>query len=352
MTYKFCLKKGTYLIVLLNCLVISCNYNTEEILDKTSKILPNGKHIVVEKSTKETTSRGVFTNHNYGTSHRYSYTFLMPKEDINWNGGSGEPKNILFCKDTIYVRYLKEKSIRTKYIDSTDNTTKYNYHSEIHEAFQKHIDERYFFKLFGDDFWVDITSENYSSVKKSCDDYHIPNDNELALKSDDIANNLVREKRETTQINVNNIIVNEAKKAAIDFTEKLKNGKKLAPLFSAMWTLTYHEENRCTGSTNGKETYNQSKIDSEINIEVKNNSEHAWACEKKEEYYYEMVFDLKEKVKDWDRFELQDDSYSDTSDIENNAFYIVGAGESDYIKIYIDENNLIATLKYSSEDPG
>ncbi|MEI6866142.1 hypothetical protein [Flavicella sp.] len=68
------------------------------------------------------------------------------------------------------------------YIDSIDNTTKYNYHSEIQEVFQKHIDERYFFKLFGNDFWVDIPSENYSFLKKSCEDYDIPSDNELSLK--------------------------------------------------------------------------------------------------------------------------------------------------------------------------
>jgi hypothetical protein len=146
-------------------------------------MLPNGKHLVVEKITKETTSRGIITNHNYGTSHSFKYKLLLSKEDINWNSGSGEPKNILFCKDTIYIRYLKEKSIRTEYIDSVDNTTKYNYHSEIHEVFQKHIDKRYFFKLLGTDFWVDITSENYSSLKKSCDDYLIPNENELTLKS-------------------------------------------------------------------------------------------------------------------------------------------------------------------------
>lgn len=183
MTYRFSFKKGTYFLILLNCLFSSCNYNTKENTDLTSKVLPNGKHIIIEKITKETTSHGIFSKHNYGTSHSFKYKFSISQEKIDWYGGSGEPKNILFCNDTIYIRYLKEKNITTNYIDSLNNTTKYNYHSEIQEIFQKHIDKRYFFKLFGNDFWVDIASDDYYYLKKSCDDYPIPNDNELSLKT-------------------------------------------------------------------------------------------------------------------------------------------------------------------------
>ena len=89
-----------------------------------------------------------------------------------------------------------------------------------------------------------------------------------------------------------------------------------------------------------------------MKIKVKNNSEYAWACEKKDPYYFEMSFDLREKLKDWDRFELQPESYSDTLEEEKNTFYILGAGASDYIKLYVNEDNLISTFKYSSEDPG
>jgi hypothetical protein len=176
------MRKETYLIIVLNFLFISCNYDTKEITNRTNKVLPNGKYLVVEKITTETTSRGIVTNHNYGTSHSFRYKLSLHQEDINWNGGSGEPKNILFCKDTIYIRYLKEKRSRTEYIDSISNTTKYYYHSEVLEVFQKHIDERYFFKIFGSDFWVDITPQHYASLKKSCEDYPIPNENELTLK--------------------------------------------------------------------------------------------------------------------------------------------------------------------------
>lgn len=78
-------------------------------MTKTSKILPNGKHIIVEKNTKEMTSRDIFTNHNYGTSHQFTYKFLLTEDNISWDGGSAEPKNIIFYKDTIqkYDNFFK-----------------------------------------------------------------------------------------------------------------------------------------------------------------------------------------------------------------------------------------------------
>lgn len=182
MTNKSNMRKGTSFIILLSFLFSGCKYDTEEVTNNTKIILPNGKHLVVEKTTTETTSTGIITKYNYGTSHRFKYKLLLSKEDISWDGGSGEPKNILFCNDNTYIRYLEKKSIRTEYIDSITNETKSSYHSEISEAFQKHIDNRYFFNLLGSDFWIDITSEDYSSLKKSCKDYIIPNENELTLE--------------------------------------------------------------------------------------------------------------------------------------------------------------------------
>jgi len=178
MTYKI----KTLLLALFYCLLISCNQKTEEIINLTSKILPNQKHLVVEKTNRKTKFLGIFSNHNYGTSYRFSYKLSLNPGDINWNGGSGEPKYLLFCKDTTYIRYLKKKSIKTAYTDPENDSIKYNYHYEIQEVFQKHIDKRYFFQLFGDDYWVDMPAENYTSLNTLCNEYSVPNDNELLLK--------------------------------------------------------------------------------------------------------------------------------------------------------------------------
>lgn len=181
MTYSSIIKKVAYCVITLSCLFSSCNSETQETLDKTREVLPNGKRLVVEKTNKETTSTGIFTKHNYGTTHSYAYKISVNPGVIIWDERSGEPKSIIFCKDTTYIRYLKEKSIEA-YTDATDTTQSYNRHYETQEFYQKHIDERYFFKLFGTEYWEEISKENYSSIKNSCEVYKIPNDNELSLK--------------------------------------------------------------------------------------------------------------------------------------------------------------------------
>ncbi len=184
MTCNFNKKKGIYFFIIFSFLTTTCRYNTVEKIDKTNKRLPNGILLVVEKVNKETTSRGALTNYNYGTTHSFTYKFDISKGRIHWDGGSGEPKNIVFCRDSIYISFLKEKRINTSYIDSINGTTKYHYHYEIREFYQKHIDERYFFKLLGDAYWEDISPESYVKIKRSCLEYSIPNDAELVLKSE------------------------------------------------------------------------------------------------------------------------------------------------------------------------
>ncbi len=169
--------------ILSTSFIGSCSYDTVETTDKTSIALPGDRFLVVEKTNKETTATGLFTKHNYGTTHRFSYTFALNPGKIKWNGGSGEPKHIIFCNDTTYIRYLKKKSIRTEVFDSISNTTIGNYHDEIQESFEKHIDKRYFFKLLGDDYWIEVSDEQYNAVKNSCEEYRIPNDNELSIFS-------------------------------------------------------------------------------------------------------------------------------------------------------------------------
>ena len=145
----------------------------------------------------------------------------------------------------------------------------------------------------------------------------------------------------------------QIKEIALNFTEKIKKGESLISLMNKNWTLIYHEDNRCTGATDGeKMNLSNTQIDEKIMINVKNNSEYAWACEKKEPYNYNFEFDLKKQIENWDRFELQNDDYSDSPNKEKNVFYILGAGDSDLIKIYIGANKLISKLKYNSEDPG
>ncbi len=170
------------LVLLIVAFLSNCDSEVKEVIDTEMKLLPNGKRLIVEKTNKETTQIGIFSKHNYGTSHSYRYKISIKPDGVNWDGGNGEPKHLLFCKDTIYIHYLKKKSVRDEYTDSIDNRIKTKYDYEVKEVFQKYIDERYFFKLFGDDYWIDVSPEDYNFDNKSCNKYLIPNDNELSLE--------------------------------------------------------------------------------------------------------------------------------------------------------------------------
>ena len=132
-----------------------------------------------------------------------------------------------------------------------------------------------------------------------------------------------------------------------DFVKGLKNGENLSSFFNANWIFIYHEDNRCDGSTDGQiDNLKSIQVDTIIRLQVKNDGD-GWACDKKASKTYDLDFDLKKKIANWDRFEMP---HYDNQ--EENIVYIVGAGESDYLILHYDNNDLIIKLEYRSEDPG
>ncbi|NRD20047.1 hypothetical protein HNV08_08300 [Winogradskyella eckloniae] len=131
------------------------------------------------------------------------------------------------------------------------------------------------------------------------------------------------------------------------FVASLKNGESLSSYFNNKWTLVYHKDNRCDGATDGEyKNLSTSKIDESIEIEVTNDGD-GWACEKKQASTYSFNFNLKEQIKNWDRFEM-----ANYENEENHIAYVLGAGASDYLKLHYNEDHLIIKLEYRSEDPG
>ncbi|AUP80020.1 hypothetical protein C1H87_15440 [Flavivirga eckloniae] len=131
------------------------------------------------------------------------------------------------------------------------------------------------------------------------------------------------------------------------FIKSLKSKTDLGSFFADNWTLMYHEDNRCDGSTDGQiNNLSSSQIDQPIKLQV-NNDGDGWACDKKEPKSFDLDFNLKSQVKNWDRFEI-----ANYENQEEHIVIIVGAGESDYLKLHYDNSNLIVKLEYRSEDPG
>jgi hypothetical protein len=161
--------------------LLSCRNETEEIKTIKSIEFGQGQHLEVIKTDKNTTSYGILTNYNYGTRHQFSYD-LKIGNDIEWKGGSQEPKEISIINGTYYLRYLHQQSHLKTEIDTVLQDTTTNVYYTIEEGFQKHIDKRYFFKWFGEDYWVNMDSSTYYSDIKQVEVYQIPNDNELILE--------------------------------------------------------------------------------------------------------------------------------------------------------------------------
>ena len=161
--------------------LFSCKTSTKISVDKTNTLLPNNEVIELEKTNKDSETFGSITNYHYGSRHSFKYKFKLINASVKWDGGTAEPKKILFNKDSIFITYLKNKHIATPYLDTVTNTTKNTYHYEVQRFYQKHIDKRYFFKLLGKDYWLDITENNYLKNLKEGSEYTIKTDNELTL---------------------------------------------------------------------------------------------------------------------------------------------------------------------------
>ncbi len=135
---------------------------------------------------------------------------------------------------------------------------------------------------------------------------------------------------------------------AENFLKNLMKGNKLDLFFNDTWTFVYHEDNRCDGSTDGKKNnLSPQVIDEIIKLKVKNDGD-GWACDKKEKTEFNLIFELKKQVKNWDRFEIP--NYENQG--KDGIIYITGGGESDYLILHYNTSNLIVKMEYRSEDPG
>ena len=176
------LKFKDYVLVILmttTCFLISCKQESEVTVSISKTELPNGKILTIEKTNKDTKSYGYFTGNYYGTTHMFSYKLHIDPDDVTWPGNSGEPKELLICDDTVYIRFLIKKTIVTEVVDSVSNQKDFSYQDEIKEEYQKLVDKRYFFKLLGDAYWVN-TDQDLSNMR--CTSFKINNDEELNIE--------------------------------------------------------------------------------------------------------------------------------------------------------------------------
>ena len=177
------MKKLFFLGVISLLIFSNCETKTKTTVNKQTIALGNTAYLTIQKTNIDRTSIGVFSRHNYGTSHFFKYDLHIDKNDIRWQGSMSEPKEVSLYKDNVFLKLLEEKLITNTVKDTLKDSiiTRHNY--QVKKAYLKHIDKRYFFKLFGDAFWLNIDSTTYHNAKLKGKAFVIPNDNEFSNAS-------------------------------------------------------------------------------------------------------------------------------------------------------------------------
>lgn len=148
-------------------------------------VAANGMPLVVEKSDRITQRRGMLTNTDYGSTHTFTYKLHMDTDYLTWYGGDSEPKSLLFCGEQILLRSLRKRYVPMIISDagapsSATTTSVEKPTTVVAEEVERFVDERYFWRMFGETTWVREDPSVYHQNKPACLETMVPNDNELS----------------------------------------------------------------------------------------------------------------------------------------------------------------------------
>lgn len=180
----------------LSLLLSACTTKTTEHSQHLSQDFPQGKQLEVEVTSLHTEQVGIISKITYATADHYRYEFRLLPNDIPWKNMDDEPKQLLVCADnSAYLHSVRQQAnpyyatttaVETK--PAAENTeqkeqalAEENKPVEPYVILKNHytsfVDKRYFFKLLGEYYWVEISKDEYSSKLKDCQAYAVPNEN-------------------------------------------------------------------------------------------------------------------------------------------------------------------------------
>jgi hypothetical protein len=160
--------KQCFLLFLLSVSICCTTKKTEVYESQQNKEFKNGQTIFVKRTDELTRSYGAVSGRLYGEEHKFRYQFTINPTEVVWNGLLGEvPKKILYCGNILYLKTSMEQ-VST---DSVTQTVSVN----TSPGYYKNVDKRYFFKWFGEQYFVMIDSLEYQSKKISCQEEDVPN---------------------------------------------------------------------------------------------------------------------------------------------------------------------------------
>lgn len=160
--------KQCLFILLLFCFMCSnCTTKTQVYEQQVNKELRGNKIIFVKKIDEVSRMVGALSGHLWNEEHRFHYEFTIEPQEIEWKGLIGEaPKSLVSCQ-TVLLLKTTTRQVVTDSIKGTYTLTASN--------FYKHVDKRYFFKLFGEQYFVTIDSLSYQAKAAGCLEEAMPN---------------------------------------------------------------------------------------------------------------------------------------------------------------------------------
>jgi hypothetical protein len=155
-------------LMLLCIAVISCTTKTEVYESQVNKEFKNGQTIFLKKTDEVSRIVGSITGHLWNERHSFRYQFTIDPDEIEWQGLLGEaPKSVLYCNNELYLKTTTEHVVTDTIKQITSTIAKPSYY--------RHVDKRYFFKMFGDQYFVMIDSLVYQTKSAACPEEYVPN---------------------------------------------------------------------------------------------------------------------------------------------------------------------------------
>jgi hypothetical protein len=169
----------------LQGLLSSCSENRNETVNEYRAQLKDNYQVLITRKVTKTEHRGALTNNNYGSTLSIAYGLKIKDKNrtlVDSNLGGEEPKHLLICPNETLLRvvgeYYSKQQDAKKEEPNKENINEYKV--EIRASYKKLIDERYFFNLLGEAFWVVDEENSYTTLvanNSDCSEYSLPNDN-------------------------------------------------------------------------------------------------------------------------------------------------------------------------------
>lgn len=184
------------LILLALALGLSaCTTKTTENTHRSVKDFPNGEQLIVDRTDIHQEQIGVVSKVVYQTKDRHQYQLRFQPNDLRWENGDAEPKQLIVCPDnSAYLHFISQESnpfyANAANAETTPEVNPLKPDTEINEPekpkvvepylilknhYVRAVDKRYFFNWLGEFYWVDINKAEYASPKAGCQTYDVPN---------------------------------------------------------------------------------------------------------------------------------------------------------------------------------